>query len=143
MPDNELYDWVLKISKKFYEKAYKDPWFKKIFRNIDEEIISTQQADFMTAALGGPKNFCGRVPKDAHPQVWVDQAIWDYREEVLKATFEELNAPMELREKWLKIDEAFKAVIINKGGPEECVGRFKTDEIIYEPIPQHLRKKAA
>lgn len=143
MSDEQLYDWVLKISTEFYELAYQDPWFKKIFRNIGQEIITTQQADFMTGALGGPKRFCGRVPKDAHPQVWVDEDIWQYREELLKKSFVKLNAPIELQKKWLAIDEAFKGVILNKAGPEECVGRYATDEIIYEPMPNHLKKSAA
>lgn len=140
LTDKQLYDWVYKVADEFYELAYKDPWFKKIFRNIKQEIITSQQTDFMVQAFGGPKRFCGRVPKDSHTQVWVDENIWKYRENLLIQAFEKVNAPMELREKWLKIDEAFKSVIINKGGPEECYGRFKTDDIIYEPMPEKLKK---
>ena len=136
MSDEMLASWVLKISERFYEKVYQDSWMKKIFRNIEQAIISTQQADFMTACLGGPKKFCGRVPKDAHPQVWIDEKIWNYRQKLLQETFDELNTPEILQQRWLKVDEAFKAVIINKNGPEECMGRFKTDEIIYEPYPE-------
>ncbi len=52
-----------------------------------------------------------------------------------------MGAPETVRERWLRIDEAFKAVIVNKGGPEECVGRFKTEEIIHEPMPESLRRR--
>lgn len=143
LSDLELQDWVSKITTEFYELVYADPWFSKMFRNIKQEVITSQQTDFMVQALGGPKNYCGRVPKDAHPQVWVDEDIWQYREDLVKKAFENVKAPEELRERWLKIDQAFKSVIINKGGVEECYGRYKLEEIIYEPIPDYLKKKSA
>ena len=141
MKDSELKELTFKVSKLLYEKIYDDPWFSKLFRNIDQEVITSQQSDFMTGVLGGPKNFCGRMPKDAHPQIWIDENIWEYRENILKETFEELNVPTDIREKWLKIDNAFKHAIINKAGPQECFGRYKTEEIIYEPMPAHLQTK--
>ena len=141
--DRELYDWVFRISEKFYELIYKDPWFSKIFRNIEQDVITRQQTDFMVQSLGGAKRFCGRIPRDAHPQIWVDEFIWNYREELLKVAFQSVGAPIELQERWLRIDEAFKKAIINEKGPEECQGRYRTDEIIYEPMPDYLKKKAA
>ncbi|MAZ47385.1 MAG: hypothetical protein CME65_02410 [Halobacteriovoraceae bacterium] len=143
MPDNELMSWTKKVSTRFYELVFEDPWFSKIFRNVDQEIITSQQADFMTGALGGPKLFGGRMPKDAHPHIWVDEKIWEYRENLLKQTFEELYVPLDLREKWLAIDNAFKRSILNTGDKSECFGRYKTDEIIYEPMPEYLKKKKA
>ncbi len=140
--DEQLYDWVFKASAEFYEMAYEDPWFKKFFRNIDQEIITSQQTDFMVGNLGGPKKYCGRIPKDAHPQVWVDEDIWQYRENMLKTAFDKIGFPSDLRERWLKIDEAFKHVIINRGGPEECTLRSKIDEVIYEPMPDYLKRRA-
>lgn len=144
--DQELYDIIFAASEEFYELAYQDQYFKKFFRNIDQEIITSQQTDFMVQNFGGPKKYCGRMPKDAHPQVWVDEAIWQYREDLLKIAFENVGTPKDIQEKWLKIDAAFKHVIINKGGPEECTPRDKIDEIIYEPMPEYLKarfKKAA
>ncbi|MCB0407036.1 MAG: hypothetical protein KDD34_02465 [Bdellovibrionales bacterium] len=143
MEESLLISWVTKVTTEFYELVYKDPWFSKIFRNIQQEIITSQQIDFMVGCLGGPKRFGGRVPKDAHPQIWVDENIWKYREDLLIQSFKNVGAPQELMEKWLKIDEAFKHAIINKGGVETCKGRYLTDEIIYEPMPEYLKKKAA
>ncbi len=140
MTDEELYNWVFKIADTFYDLVYKDVWFKKIFRNIEQDSITAQQTDFMVQNMGGPKRFSGRDAKDAHPQIWIDENIWNYREDLLKKAFKEVNAPAEICELWLKIDNAFKLSIINKGGVEECVGRFKTDEIIYEPMPDYLKK---
>lgn len=138
--DDQLKYWVTEVTTEFYELVYNDPWFKNIFRNIKQEIITSQQIEFMIQSLGGPKMYCGRSPKDAHPQVWVNEEIWQYREELLLKAMNKLNAPEELKNTWLKIDEAFKNVIINRGGPEECTLRDKADEIIYEPKPQLFKK---
>lgn len=142
-PDEELKHWVTLVTTEFYELVYQDPWFSRIFRNIKQEVITSQQIDFMVQAMGGPKEFCGRVPKDAHPQIWVNEEIWQYRELLLKQAFAKINPPQALQDRWLKIDEAFKGVIINQKGPEECVGRYQTDEIIYEPMPDYLKRKKA
>lgn len=141
MKDDELLDWITKITTEFYELVYQDPWFSKIFRNIRQEIITSQQIEFMLGCFGGPKLFGGRVPKDAHPQIWVNEDIWQYREELLTQVFAKLTPPQEIVDKWLKIDESFKSVIVNQAGPEECVGRYRSDEIIYEPMPDYLKKK--
>lgn len=135
--------WIKLATTEFYELVYKDTWFKKIFRNIDQEIITSQQIDFMVGAFGGPKKFNGRLPKDAHPHIWINEEIWNYRESLLVKAFENTKTPNEIREKWLKIDNAFKGSIINKGSIDECVGRYKTDEIIFEPIPEFLKKRAS
>ena len=141
LSDADIAKWVPLVAKELYEIVFKDPWFKKIFRNVEQEIITNQQIDFMTKNLGGPNHYCGRSPKDAHPQVWVDENIWAYRVEVLNRAFDAVDAPMEFREKWHAIDHAFKNVIINCSGPEECVGRFKMEEIIYEPMPDHVKAR--
>lgn len=141
--NDDLKKYITDATTEFYELVYKDTWFKKIFRNIEQEIITSQQIAFMVGVMGGPKEFCGRAPKDAHPQIWINEEIWDYRETLLKEAFKKVNTPSDIQEKWLKIDEAFKSVIINKGGITECQGRWKTDPIIYEPMPEFLKKKAS
>jgi hypothetical protein len=141
--DELLIEYVTKAVNEFYELCYKDPWFKKIFRNIEQELISTQQIDFMVQSFGGSLMFSGRIPKDAHPHVWIDEDIWAYREKFLIEAFQKTNIPEELKVQWLRIDEAFKKVVMNTAGPEQCKGRYKTDEIIYEPMPDYLKKKAS
>ena len=136
----ETFDWIRKVTTEFYELVYKDPWFSKIFSKVEQKIITSQQIDFMIQKFGGPKRFCGRSPKDAHPHVWVDQNIWDYREKLLLKACYKVGAPKNIIDKLIKIDEAFKEGIINHGGPEECHGRYKTEEIIYHPMPSHSKK---
>ena len=127
--DEELYDLVMKLNKVFYDKIYADPWLKKMFFMIEQTLIEAQQTDFMVGALGGPKRYAGRSPKDAHPHLYVTEEIWQRREIHLKAAFAEINFPAELAERWLKIDESFKRAIV-KTTIDECQKRFFTDEVI-------------
>lgn len=143
LDNEETFNWIKKITMEFYELVYKDPWFGKIFSNIDQELITNQQVDFMVQNFGGPKKYCGRSPNDAHPHIWIDENIWNYRENLLIQAFDSLKAPEQIREKWLRIDNAFKKGILNTGGPDECYGRYKTEEIIYFPMPEYLKKKVS
>lgn len=138
--DQELYEMINKAVKVFYDKVYDDPWLKEVFKVIKQEIIENQQTDFMVAAFGGPKRYCGRSPKDAHLHIFSDEEMWVHRESLLEASLRETNLPEEFIQKWLKIDNAFKNVIV-RNSPSECTKRFKTDEIIVVPNP--FSKKAA
>jgi len=92
----------------------------------------------MLGLLGGPKRFSGRNAKDAHPHIYIDEEMWQYREELLVKAMDKVALPEDLRERWLRIDEAFKRSIVMKD-PSECKGRFATDEIIIVVNP-HSRK---
>lgn len=132
--DQELSYWAQAVSKEFYEIIYDDPWFKEIFKSIKKEFITSQQADFALGALGGPKNYSGRSPADAHIHIFIDEEMWQYRENLLKQAFEKVNCPDDIRKQWLRVDEAFKKSMLMKN-PNECQKRYATDELIIVPNP--------
>lgn len=137
--DNQLRSYVTEIATDFYQQIFDCPWFRKFFANTTQEIITNQQIDFMLGALGGPNLYAGRSPKHAHPHVWIDEDIWNHREKILVKTFKKFKTPRDIQDRWLNIENAFKQAIINKGGPETCEGRYKTEKIIYEPIPDSIK----
>jgi len=120
---------IFKVNEKFYELVYDHPWLSKFFQHTDQEFITKQQTDFVTGALGGPKNYSGRLVKDAHTHILVTDELFELRKSLLVKAMEEVNAPQELREAWLKIDDAFKATILKKS-VSDCEKRFFTDEIL-------------
>lgn len=134
LSDQELFDLVLTINKAFYDRVYKDSWLSQVFKNVDQKLIESQQTDFMVGALGGPNVYKGRSPKDAHPHIFVDEEMWALREKFLVEAFKETKTPEWLQEKWLKIDNAFKAKIL-KNSFQDCEKRYTLDEIIYVPNP--------
>lgn len=136
MNDDELFEIVKAVNKNFYDRIYADPWLNKMFEIVPQDVIESQQTDFMVGALGGPVRYRGRSPKDAHPHLYITEEVWQRRENHLLATFKELNLDEKFAQRWLKIDNAFKQAII-KNSIDECEKRFFTDEIIF------IDKKAA
>lgn len=121
--------YLQKVAKRFYDKLYAHPWLKNYFKNTRQEIIESQQVDFMTGALGGPRIYSGRMPGDAHPHINATIELFDLREKLLIEALSEEKAPPELINRWIKIEHAFKRQII-KNSPSECKKRWATDEIL-------------
>ena len=126
----EFQEHILKVNTSFYEFIYKDEWFKQVFCNVAQDVITRQQTDFIIQAFGGPSNYCGRMPADAHPHIFVDEHMWQLREDYLIDAFKINNTPEEIRIKWLKIDNAFKNAIVKKS-VDDCKKRFNSDDIIF------------
>lgn len=139
MSESEIEDWVTRASKEFYELIYRDEWLKEVFKIVPQVFITSQQIDFMLQALTSIKRYNGRNPGDAHPHIFVNEDMWQLRESYLEKAFERVGVPLELRERWLKIDRAFKAKIV-MSDPAQCRRRFTTDELV---IVQDLRKRVA
>ena len=131
----EFQQHILLVNTDFYDFIYKDEWFKQVFCNVEQTIITKQQTDFIIQAFGGPSNYCGRMPSDAHPHLFIDEHMWDLREEYLLKAFEKNSTPIEIKNKWLKIDNAFKNAIV-KNSINDCRKRFNSDEIIF--VDSHL-----
>lgn len=123
-----------RIAKRFYDKVYADPWLKLFFKNTRQEIIESQQVDFMSGALGGPRIFSGRMPIDAHTHINITPELFAAREKLLLEALQEENAPRELIDRWLKIEHAFKAHLL-KDSVADCKKRWNTDEILDFPDP--------
>lgn len=125
---------VFKVNERFYEKVYDDPWMYQYFQHTDQEFITQQQTDFILQAMGGPKNYSGRLVKNAHPHMFITDELFEAREQMLKDALAELNAPANLVEFWLKLDYSFKKVLV-RNSVDECEKRFFTDEILAFPKP--------
>jgi hemoglobin len=135
-------DVLMSVSKKFYDKIYADPWLSQYFKHTKQATIESQQVDFLTQAMGGPKIYAGRNPTDAHLHIFINEEIFQARKKFLVEALEEVNAPLELRERWLKIDEAFKSAMFKKN-VSECKKRWTTDEILDFPNPNSPAKKVS
>lgn len=129
--------WVKRITEEFYELVYSDDWLKNVF-TIDKEIITNQQIDFMVGALGGEKRYSGKSPADAHPHIFISEKMWERREALLQDAMQKVGAPHEFKQKWLKIDLAFKKHIV-MNHPSECRKRFFSDELIIVSDPSEKK----
>jgi truncated hemoglobin YjbI len=131
--------YLQKIAKRFYDKLYAHPWLQKYFVNVRQEFIESQQVDFMSGVLGGPKEYSGRTPADAHPHLYITEELFNLREKFLMEALVEEKASAELIERWFKTERAFKHHIVKKT-ISECSKRWTMDEILSFENPESITK---
>lgn len=131
--------YLQKVVKTFYDKVYAHPWLGQFFKNTPQQHIENQQVDFMIGALGGPRIYSGRNPKDAHPHILITEEVFTLRNELLVDALNEEKASTELVERWLQIEGAFKNSIV-KNSIKECKGRYASDEILAFDPPIKFKK---
>ncbi|MCX5741150.1 MAG: group 1 truncated hemoglobin, partial [Proteobacteria bacterium] len=64
----------------------------------------------------------------------ISAELFDTRSELLDEALHEAGVERTLRERWMKIDGAFKGKLV-KSSPQACEGRFKTDPILVFAKP--------
>jgi len=126
---------LIAINKIFYDKVYQHPWLKLFFENIPQQHIEDQQVDFMQKVLGGENRYWGKAPPLAHVHIFINEEIFDVRNQLLEEAFIEANASPILIDKWRIIDNSFKRVLM-KESPAHCKRRFNSDPILAFPNPE-------
>lgn len=102
------------VHKIFYDKVFSHNWLKHYFVRQDQQLIERQQTFFMAEKMGGPKKYVGKLPKQTHIHMYITEELFDVRHMLLKESLEEANISEELTKRWLKIDYAFKRVIVDE-----------------------------
>lgn len=128
-----------KVHKIFYDKVYGDPWLGKFFAAIDQKHIESQQTDFMSMLFGGPKSYSGRMPIDAHEHIMISEELFASRTALLRQSLVEAGLGPVETDDWLRIDTAFKNVLIKRSAAA-CKKRFFSDDILDFANPSELRK---
>lgn len=118
-----------KVHKDFYDKAYAHPWLSLYFTDKPQEILESQQTDFMAQLIGGPKAYGGKTPKMAHQHMNVTDELFDIRRSLLSEAITENNISDELREEWLNADGALRNSIVKKA-VGDCTKAYNTQEIL-------------
>ena len=75
----------------FYQKLMADENLKKFFTNSDMKVLISHQTNFISQALGGPKEYTGLDMKTAHQGMKISQEDFNGVAGHLKQTLEELN----------------------------------------------------
>jgi truncated hemoglobin YjbI len=130
---------IKKVHKIFYDKIYSHNWIGKFFLGIPQEVIETQQTDFMAQSFGGPKMYLGKFPVAAHKHMLITDELFELRKKMLEESLIEANVSLENRERWLKIDSSFRGGIVKKS-IGDCEKRFNSDEIQSFDEPMSYKK---
>lgn len=130
-----------RVMKIFYDKIFEDPWMSQYFIDVDQQVIESQQADFMRGLFGGPKNFMGRAPIEAHENMMVTEELFNHRSKLLEESLVEFGVNEADIKEWLRIDRSFKRAVIKKSA-DQCKKRWNTDEILDFPNPDKFKQSA-
>jgi hemoglobin len=128
-----------KVHKIFYDKIYSHPWIGKFFQGIDQDYIENQQTDFMVDIMGGPSDYHGKMPHEAHKHMFITEELGELRSKLLLEALNEAGLSEENKLAWMKIDSAFLKKLIKKN-LQDCERRFPIEPIHDHPNPH---KKSA
>ena len=118
---------IEKVQKIFYDKIYAHEWIGQYFKHIEQKYIESQQTKFMASISGGPKNYSGLVPKDAHRMFIITDELFDLRQKLLREALEEADLDDESIEEWIKKDSAFRGVVVKS----ECKKLYDEEPVLY------------
>jgi len=122
-------DTFIKVHKIFYDKAYAHPWLGKYFTDIPQDILKSQQTNFMVQLMGGPKAYSGRSPKFSHQHMMITEELFNLRSNLLSESIKEAGIKDELREEWIAADGALKKSVVKKS-EDECSSQYTGRSIL-------------
>jgi len=97
-----------KVHKIFYDKVYAHPWIGQFFIGHDQEAIENRQTSFMAEKMGGQIEYMGKEMELTHEAMYITGELFSLRRSLLEESLLEAGLSGELRERWLRIDCAFK-----------------------------------
>lgn len=124
-----------KVHKIFYDKVYAHEWLWQFFAGHDQKAIEDRQTSFIADKMGGPAPYRGKELKLVHEAMYINNELFEIRKALLDASLQEAGVEEALRERWLKIDSAFKHHIV-KDSVESMYHndwKFKKPIIIHKP----------
>ncbi len=128
---------VKKVTEIFYDKVFAQPSLLPFFEGTDRKVIESQQADFTASQMGADNMFSGKTPFSCHQHMFITQAHFDLRNNLLRESLQEFGVSDGLAERWLKLNENFAKKIV-KSDISQCKTRYRTEKIITAPPPTRL-----
>ena len=128
---------VERVHDLLYSKLFRHPWLSEYFVNSTRSILQSQQDDFWTSLMGGPKIYGGRSPRDAHEHMFIPADAYAIRHKMLGEAIEEAGVPALFRDQWMALDDGFERAVV-KTSADQVRPRFKTDTVIIPPRPSEF-----
>jgi hemoglobin len=101
-----------KVHRIFYDKVYAHPWIGKFFIGHSQNVIENRQTSFMAEKMGGPIEYYGKEMEITHEAMYITGELFLLRRSLLEESLKEAGIDKKLRERWLRIDGAFKGKIV-------------------------------
>lgn len=117
-PHPELWDrlqrgpLLRRILEHFYDLVYDDPRLKPFFERTTKTWAIDHQYAFLGQIFSGEKMFFGDRPRNAHHWMVIDDALFDYREELMMSVLAEHGLSQAERDEWRSVEECFRKHIV-------------------------------
>ena len=97
----------------------------------------TNLTAIMAEKMGGPTTYMGKAPKMAHRAMYINQELFDIRQRLLDESLIEAGLNKTIRDRWLKIDNAFKGQIVKESIKSFYSTTWKYEKRIIIPKPDN------
>ena len=124
-----------KVHKIFYDKVYAHPWLGQFFKGHSQKAIESRQTSFMAEKMGGEIEYVGKDIKLVHEVMYITEELFTLRRKLLEESLKEAGIDEKLRERWLKIDNAFKKQIVKSSFESFMNERWPYKKHIVVPKP--------
>lgn len=104
-------DSIRRALTNFYVKVFDDPMIGFFFFNHDRDHITSQQIDFVSGMLGGPRRYRGKPLPVAHYPLAIRPPHFARRQILLRETLSEVGVPSELIDQWLALEDELRPFI--------------------------------
>lgn len=118
---------VTAVHCRFYDIMFDHLWLGQFFYGKSKEALISKQTRFMVAAFNGPNHYSGDTPAFVHMHMFITDEIADLREQILKQCILVEGLSEDIADRWLKVDQSFRAGIVKKSIDEcvmKCPGQF-------------------
>lgn len=118
---------IQRVHQRLYDALFDEPWLEKFFYGKSKEALIDKQTKFMIAAFNGPNNYTGDTPAFVHMHMFITEEMLDVRETLLRNAILAEGLSTSIAERWLKVDQSFRAAIAKKNVDEcvlKCIGQM-------------------
>ena len=131
------------LVEKFYQRVLADQDLLPFFEKASLPRLKKQQIVFLSQALGGPAEYCGRTMKQAHAKLKIEQQHFDLAAKHLVATLEELSVAQELIDQIVGAVAALAPDIITEPKTRRAVDNRKPPTRMKTTSTQTVEKNGA
>ena len=129
-----------KVHRIFYDKVYSHPWIGRFFIGHNQDVIENRQTTFMGEKMGGPVEYHGKEMELTHEAMYITEELFRLRQSLLEGSLIEAGVGEKLRERWLKIDGAFRKKIVKDSFSAFMKTTWPYKKHIVIPRPQGGRQ---
>jgi NAD(P)H-flavin reductase/ferredoxin/truncated hemoglobin YjbI len=96
----------------FYDQVFEDEKLNGFFKDTTKTRAIEKQYNFLRKVFTGEKVYFGEKPRNAHHWMVISEALFDYREGIMKTCLEKHGLHEHLIERWMAMEYSYKDVIV-------------------------------